>query len=173
MSHRTCSSHRSIFSRESILPPSDSATYRPIREEHIDSIYRTRTIFSSPFWKSAESTRQAAKKDFSLVLFYGHSTWKIFTEDNAATRYTHNKNRPYGLSHELPATGNTFYKLENQHTIRRHQKEPFLTLTQVYFCYKNKPFVVMFQRSFVIYFILLIVIWKLTINTKHTMACLI
>ena len=86
--------------------------------------------------------------------------WKIFNEDNAATRYTHTKNQPCGLLHELSATVNTIYKLENQHTIRRHQKEPFLTLTQVYFWYKNKPFVVVFRYLFCIY--------KLTYSVMET-----
>ena len=64
--------------------------------ERIDPIYPSRTFSFSPFWKSLQSgsTRLAAKKDLSPVLFDGHSTWKIFTEDNAATSdtHTHTKN---------------------------------------------------------------------------------
>ena len=40
-------------------------------------------------------------------------------------------------SEHLLQTQETTYYLQ-------HQKEPFLTLIQVYFCYKNKPFVVVF-----------------------------
>ena len=64
--------------------------------ERIDSLYLWRIFSSNPFWKSpqAESTELAVKKDLSLVFFYRHSKWKIFTEDNTATHYTHKRTSP-------------------------------------------------------------------------------
>ena len=74
--------------------PSKSATHWPIRGRAHWFFLPLRTIFSSPFCKS----REGKKKDLSPVLSYGHSTWKIFTEEHAATSY----------------------KLKNQHTNRWH-----------------------------------------------------
>ena len=73
--------------------------------EHITSFFLSRTIFSSPFWKSAsrtDSTRPAKKKDLSLVACHRNPALTIFTEDNcyhryplkkimAATSYTHKR----------------------------------------------------------------------------------
>ena len=73
-----------------------------LTSQRIDSFFLSRTIFLALFGSHdmSESMRLAAKKDLSLVLSYGHSTWKIFTEERATTSY----------------------KLENQHTNRWHQK---------------------------------------------------
>ena len=67
------SSHRSNqCPRQAIWPHSNQSG-----TERIDSFILSRTIFSSPFWKSSvsESTRPAAKKDLSLVISYGH--WSV------------------------------------------------------------------------------------------------
>ena len=75
------------------------------------------------------STQLAAKKDLSPLLSYGHPTWKIFTEEHAATSY----------------------KLKNQHTNRRHQKEPFFYSDSFTSAIIINLLLLCFQRSFVIY----------------------
>ena len=139
-------------SRQEIRPHTDQSG-----AERIDSFFLSRTSFSSPFWSrtQSESTWVAAKKDLSHVLSNGHSNGR-FSLKITLLLATHTKRASPAACHtSYLLQWHTSYKLKNQHTKRWHQKEPFLTLTQVYFCYRNEPFVV-FQRSFVIYFELLI-----------------
>ena len=139
-----------------MLPPSDSATYWPIRNRAHWFHLPLKNFSSSPFWKSprAESTRPAAKKDLSLSSSstdtpHGRSLLKITLLPAIHTKEP-------ALRPATRATCYSEYLLQTQEPTYylRHQKEPFLALTQVYFCNKNKPLVVVFQRSFVIYFVL-------------------
>ena len=120
---RSCSHHRSIFSHESMPPPSDSPTHCPIRgRAH---------WFHLPL------------KNFFLIALFGS------LNSQRAPSWQQRK-----TPHELPATVNIFYPLKNQHTTSDTKTNLFSLWLKIYFCYKNKPIVVMFQRSFVIYFVL-------------------
>ena len=101
--------------------------------ERIDSFFLSRTIFSSLFGSHdmSESTSLAAKTDPTRVLCYGHSTWNSFTEEHAATSYTHRRTSAAASHTSYLATGNPSNKLEDQHTIRRHPKKTFLTLSRL------------------------------------------
>ena len=99
--------------------------------EHIDSFFLSRTFFLAPFRShdKSESPQLVAKKDLSPVLSYRHPTWKIFTEEHAATSY----------------------KLKNEHTIQRHQKRTFSHSDSFTTAIIINLLLLCFQRSFVIY----------------------
>ena len=160
-----CSNHRSIFSRESMPPPSDLATHWPISGQSALIPSTSQELFLlAIFWKSlrSESTQPAVKKDPSLVLSYGYSSVEDLHWRYAATFYQlHTRINPVACHTTYLQQWHTFC-CYSEHLLpiqeptynQRHQKETFLTLIRVYFCYKNKPFVVVFQRSFVICFVL-------------------
>ena len=114
--------------RQAIRPHSDQPG-----AERIDSFFLFRIIVLVLFGSLDKSgrTQLAAKTDLSRTPCYGHSTWKTFTEEHAATSYTHRRTS-LGASHtSYLLQWHISYKLKDQHTNRRHQKEPFLTLTRL------------------------------------------
>ena len=112
-----CSSHRSIFSRESMghwfghtLTNQRQSALIPSSSLELFLL----ALFGSRH--EAESTWLAVKKGLYLVLSYRHSTWKIFTEDNAATSYTHKRTSPVACHTSYLLQWHTFYKLKNHGT---------------------------------------------------------
>ena len=98
-----------------------------------------------PFWKSLQVREHPAireKRPLSRPLLrtfqHGRPSLKI----HGYVLPTTQTNQPCCLPHELPATVIHLLPTQEPTYDLRHQNEPFLTLTQVYFCYKNKPFVV-------------------------------
>ena len=101
----------------------------------------------------SENSELAAKKHLSRILCYGHSTWKTFTEEHT-TSYTQRRTSL--------AVSNTRYLLQ-WHTLPTNSRTIILTgdtwknlfsFWLVYFCYYNKPFVVVFQKKFHYLFVL-------------------
>ena len=132
----TCSSHRSIFSRESVPPSSESATHWPIRGRahwfHLPLKNYFLALFGS---RPAVREHSASSEERPLLPFPTDiSAWKIFTEDTQqlstsytnestlrlATRATCYSDTPFA------ATVNTFYPLKNQHTTCGTKKNLFL-----------------------------------------------
>ena len=124
-----CSSHRSIFSCKSMPLPSDSATHRPISGQSALIPSSSKELFFLALFGSlpqTESTRPAEKKDRSPVACHGtFQHWRSSLKITAATCDT-------------DATW--------------HQKELFSRWHKSTFCHKNKPLIVVLQRSFVILF---------------------
>ena len=102
ISQRSCSSHRSIFSRESMW---FGHTLTNQRAERIDPIYLSRTFSSSPLWKSIgrEHSASSEEKPLSRPLLrtfkHGRSL-KIRGYFLPATQ----TNQPCGLPHQQLAT---------------------------------------------------------------------
>ena len=124
-----CSSHRSIFSCESMPPPSDSATHWPISGQItlIPSSYKN--YFSSPFWKSATSRESPAsreEKPLPRPFLLDTPALTIFAEDNCCY-----------LRHCCDL---------------RQPKELFSLWHKFTFCHQNKPFVVVLPGGFVVLF---------------------
>ena len=113
------------FPHQAIRPHTDQS-----EAERIDSPFLSWTIFFSLFGSNdkSESNQLIAKTDLSRVLCFGHSTWKTFTEGHAATSFTHRRTNLAASHTSYLLQCHTSNKLKDQHTIRRHQKEPFLTL---------------------------------------------
>ena len=104
--------------RQTIRPNTDQSG-----AERIDSIYRSRTFSSSPFWTSPQVREHPASSDerpLSRQLL-----WKIFTEDHAATSYSHKRAVPAACHTSYLLQWYTFYKLENQHSTGDTKKNLF------------------------------------------------
>ena len=125
-----CSSYRSV------PPPSDSATHWPISgQSALIPSSSKELFFSSPFWMSPQNREYPAskEKDLSLVLFHWTlQRWRSSSKITAATCNT--LLLPATLLR--PATHKELFSLWHKST----------------FSHKNKPFVVNFQKSFVILF---------------------
>ena len=124
--------------------------------ERIDFFFLSRTIFSSLFRKSRQVREHlVSSQDRPLSLFcYGHSTWNPFTEEHAATSFTHRRTSLAASHtihllqwHTLPTNSRT-------HILTGDTKKNPFSLWLVYFCYYNKPFVVVFQKKFRYLFVL-------------------
>ena len=149
-----CSSHRSIFSRESMPPPSDSATHRPISGQSALILSSSQELFFLALFGShdkSERTQLAAETDLSRVLCYGHSTGKTFTEEHAATSHTHTHTHTEepALRSVTRATCYSDTPPTNSRTniLTGDTKKNLFSLWLVYFCYYNKPFVVVFVKE--------------------------
>ena len=166
-----CCSHRSIFSHKSMPPPRDSATHWPIRGRVHGFHLPLKNFFLLALFRSchrSEITQPAAKKDLSLsrsllrIFQYGRSSLKIRGYFLLATQ----KNQPCGLPRELPATVNTFYPLENQHTTCGTKKNLFSLWFEFTSAIRINPSLLCFKEVslFILYYKL---IYDMETNHKH------
>ena len=91
-----CSSHRSIFSRESMPSPSDSATHRPISEQSALILSTSQELFLQSLFGSRDCQRAPGqqRRKTSLSSSPGDiPAEKIFTEDTRLLS-TSNTNEP-------------------------------------------------------------------------------
>ena len=92
----SCSNHRSIFSRESMSPPSDSATHWPISRQSALNPSTSQEFFLLALFESCYSQRALSQQWRKTSLTSSPMdipAWEIFTEDMQLLS-TSNTNKP-------------------------------------------------------------------------------